>query len=149
MHKASYISILFALTWGLSAGAQDPIGSVRPWTEPQAITRPAPTISCLAAVPEGMDLRNVRGYRLMIEADSGQTLTGSGNLRAWYYDFGLGAWMRTPALDVAVTLTATRRQGFADVTTVVRTGCVLYAADTVGVSGGGVTVRITAWIGGV
>lgn len=129
------------------ASAQDPVGTVRRWAEPQALTRAAPTTSCLAAVPEGMDLRGVRGYRLMIEADSGQTLSGAGNLRAWYYDFAVGAWNRSPALDMAVTLTATRRQGYADVATLVRSGCVLYAADGVTVSGGTVTVRLTAWIG--
>lgn len=148
MHKASNIAVLLALAWGLSARAQDQVGTTRRWSEVQSTTRAAPTVSCLDAVPEGMDLRGVRGYRLMIEADTGQTLSGSGNLRAYYYDFGVGAWLRTPALDIAVTLSSTRRQGYADIIVPVRSGCVLYAADTVGVSGGGVTVRVTAWIGG-
>jgi hypothetical protein len=84
----------------------------------------------------------------MIEADVGQTLSGAGTLRAWYYDFTIGAWARNPDLDKNVTLSGQRRQVFSDVSTLVRTGCVLYAADSVTVSGGTVTVRLTAWIGG-
>lgn len=144
-----HLSLLLLLFLPMLASAQDAAGTVRRWSEAQALTRAAPTVSCLAATPEGMDLRSVRGYRLMVEADSGQTLSGAGNLRAYYYDFTVGAWARTPELDVAVTLTGVRRQAYADVTSPVRTGCVLYAADTVTVSGGTVTLRITAWTGAV
>lgn len=133
------------------ASAQDAAGTVRRWSEAQALTRSAPTASCLAASsPEGVDWRGVRGFYVRLEADSGQTLSGAGSLRAWRYDFGEGAWVRVPELDLTVPAGASglRRYGFGERSTVVRTGCVLYAADSVTVSGGTLTVRITAWTGG-
>ncbi len=135
-----------------AAMAQDPTNSVRRWSEAQALTRAAPTASCLAATsPEGADWRNVRGFNVTLEADTGQTLSGAGNLRAWRYDFILAAWVRVPELDLTVPAGASglRRYGWGDRTTEVRTGCVLYAADSVTVSGGALTVRIVAWVGAV
>jgi hypothetical protein len=143
--------LLFLLLLPLTAAAQDPTGTVRRWSEAQALTRSAPTASCLAASsPEGMDWRSVRGFYVRLEADSGQTLSGAGDLRAWRYDFTDAAWVRVPELDLAVPAGASglRRYGWGERSTVVRTGCVLYAADSVTVSSGTVTVRITAWTGG-
>jgi hypothetical protein len=143
--------LLFLLLLPLTAAAQDPTGTVRRWSEAQALTRSAPTASCLAASsPEGMDWRSVRGFYVRLEADSGQTLSGAGDLRAWRYDFSDAAWVRVPELDLAVPAGASglRRYGWGERSTVVRTGCVLYAADGVTVSSGTVTVRITAWTGG-
>lgn len=132
--------------------AQDTSGTVRRWSEAQALTRSAPTASCLAASsPEGVDWRGVRGFYVRLEADSGQTLSGAGDLRAWRYDFGEAAWVRVPELDLEVPAGASglRRYGWGERSTSVRTGCVLYAADSVTVSSGTLTVRITAWVGGV
>lgn len=131
--------------------AQDAAGTVRRWSEAQALTRAAPTTSCLASVsPEGIDWRGVRGFYLILEADSGQTLSGAGSLRAWHYDFTFAAWVRVPELDLTVPAGASglRRYAWGDRSTEVRTGCVLYAADTVTVSGGTLTVRIVAYTGG-
>ena len=146
MHRLLLLAVLLPL----SALAQDASGTVRRWSESQALTRPAPTASCLASVsPEGMDLRYVRGYRVSVAAESGQTLSGTGTLRAYHYDFTLGSWARTPALDVTLSTSGVRTIWLPDAATLVRSGSVLDAADTVGVSGGTtVTLRITAWTGG-
>lgn len=131
--------------------AQDAAGTVRRWTEAQALTRADPTASCLAASsPEGIDWRGARGFYLILEADSGQTLSGAGTMRAWRYDFGSSAWARVPELDLAVPAAASglRRVAWGDRTSAVRSGCVLYAADSVTVSAGTLTVRLVAYVGG-
>jgi hypothetical protein len=121
-------------------------GQIRSRVETQALTRAAPTTSCYdATTPLGISIKDVRGYRVIVAAESGQTLSGAGNLRAYLWDVYEGAWMRNPSLDVAVTTTGARRQVFPDLATQVRTGCVMYAADAITVSGGTtVTVRIVA-----
>lgn len=114
----------------------------RSLSESQALTRAAPTASS-----DGMALDNLAGYRVSVCAESGQTLSGSGNLRAYLYHGDVGLWMRNPALDLAVSVSGARCQVFPDIEPAAReigeNHRVLYAADTVGVSGGTtVTVRI-------
>lgn len=100
-------------------------------TEAQALTRAVPTLAT-----EGMGLSGVKGYRVSVCAESGQTLAGTGNLRAWLYNPDAGLWMRNPALDLAITVTV-RCQVFPDVRVAAELEHrVLYANDTVGVSGG-------------
>lgn len=143
-----YLAFLFAVLPCLAL-AQDSAGTVRRWSEVQSLTRSAPTASCLAASsPEGMDMRSVRGIRVGIDAPTGQTLTG-GALRAYSYDFTAGAWRRVPDLDITTITSGLAGQWYADQAVLVRTGCLLYAADGVTVSSGTtVTVRITAYTGG-
>lgn len=150
MRRAEVAVFLFILATldASSASAQDLSGTVRRWPEAQGLTRAAPTASCLATSnPEGMDQRTVRGLRVMLEAPSGQTLTG-GTLLAWHYDFVAGVWFRNPANDLTVT-SGLAAQVWGDLPVAVRTGCVLYATSSVTLSGAGtaVTVRITGWTG--
>ena len=141
------VLLLCLLLSPLSALAQDAAGSVRRWSESQALTRAAPTGSCLDTSAVGMMLKQARAFRVMLEAPSGQTLTG-GKLEAWYYDWGPGVWYRNPANDLAVT-SGLSAQAWEDLPAYVGTGCVLYATAGVTVSSGSaVTVRITAWTGG-
>lgn len=107
--------------------------------ESQSTTRDAPTLAT-----EGMGLHGVTGFRVSICAESGQTLSGTGNLRAYLYHTDAALWMRNPDLDLAVDASSVRCQAFPDMTTGTTVGHrVLFAADTVGVSGGTtVTVRI-------
>lgn len=143
-------AMLLLLLFAVPAAAQDPTGSVRRWSEAQALTRAAPTASCLAtSSPEGMDWRNVRGFYVRLEADTGQTLSGAGTLRAYRYDFSGAAWVRVAELDLTVPAGASglRRYAWGERATYMRSGCVLYAADGVTVSGGTVVVYITAWVG--
>lgn len=120
----------------------------RLWSEDQILTRAAPS-----AVTDGMFLKDVVGYRLTVCAASGQTLSGAGALRAWYYSYESGVWGRNPTLDQTITVTATscagaacRCQTFPDFEVVANQGGrVLFATDAVTVSGGTTaTVRIHA-----
>lgn len=145
------VALLLTLFLPLLASAQDAAGTVRRWSESQALSRAAPSSSCLATSgAEGMDLRNVRSFRVILEAESGQTLS-AGTLLAYVYDFSLAAWVRNPDLDKTVSVTSgtQRRQAWPDQSVIVRTGCVLYATSSVTASGGTTaTVRIVAWTGG-
>jgi hypothetical protein len=140
-----YLNVALALLVASSAQAQTTSGQYRKWSESQALTRAAPTNSCYADTsPEGMDLRNVRGYRVIIEAASGQTLSGGGTLHAYVYSPVVSAWIRNNDLDLTVDASSVRRQIFPDLETKVRAGCVLYATSSVTVSSGTVTVYIEA-----
>lgn len=143
-----YLAILLALLPTLAIAGADPLYSVRRFSESQALTRTAPTAACDAAVsPEGMQLDSVRAVRVMLEAPSGQTLTG-GTLRAYYYDWSRAGWFRNPANDLTVT-SGLAKQVWEDVAVYLRTGCLIYATDTVTLSGAGTAAQMSmaGWIG--
>lgn len=57
---------------------------------------------------QALGLDSVRSLRIGLQAPPGQTLTGSGNLRAYFLDSQAGAacWGRNPDLDVSLTAAA-------------------------------------------
>lgn len=120
----------------------------RYYWETAPLTRAAPTAAPVAgAVGAGMPLTNVIAARISLCPAAGQTLTGTGNLRAYLWHPSAATWMRSPDLDLAVgtaTTSANPCRVWPDSQTGLRTaGNVLYATDTIGVSGGTtVTVRI-------
>lgn len=138
-----YLAIILALLPFLALGGADPINTIRRFTESQPLTRTAPTADCdLGDVsPEGMQLDSARSIRVMLEAPSGQTLTG-GNLRAYYYDWSRLAWFRNPANDLAVT-SGVAKQVWEDLRVLIPTGCVLYATDSVTLSGAGTAAQVS------
>lgn len=123
-------------------------GTTRLWSEVQDATGSPATRAAPTTVDEGMSLENVDGFRVMVSAASGETLSGAGNLRAYLWDTDLAAWIRNPELDIAVTTSGQRRLVFADQEVKVPSGRVLYAADGITFSAGtaGVTVQIKAWL---
>lgn len=120
--------------------AQNTPATTRRFSESQALTRAAPS-----AASDGMVLGSVIGYRVTVCAEATRTLSGGGNLRAWYYDADSALWMRNPSLDIAVSASSVRCMVAPDVVTQVSTFLsdrVLYAADSVTVSAG-TTVTVT------
>src|SRR4051812_46307439 len=85
---------------------------VRYFHESQSLTRGAPTLAT-----EGMSLVGVKGFRVSICAQSGQTLSGAGSLRAYLYHSDAALWMRNPSLDLSVTAAGVRCQAFPDFVT--------------------------------
>lgn len=88
-----------------------------------------------------MDLAGVYGARVGVCAGAGETLTGTGTLRAYLYDPAVADWFYDPDLDLPIAkATPTGARGcraWPDWVTGMRGGGrVLYAADGVGVSGG-------------
>ena len=113
-------------------------------------TRAAPTVAA-----EGLDLGGAKGIRLSVCAASGQTLSGAGTMRAWYYSPKAAKWMRNPGLDFVVTASGVQCQVFPDLlATVNQDGSkVIWAADAVTVSGGAALVvrhlvQFDGWGGG-
>lgn len=96
----------------------------------------------LSAVVAGN--KKLSGFSVTAEADSGQTLSGSGTLQAYLYDDQAAAWVRVPDLDLAVTASGIRRQGFPGFEVLAgRVGSrVAFVAVSVGVSAGGITLYL-------
>lgn len=71
----------------------------------------APTLAT-----EGVSLEFVKNWRVIVSADSGQTLAGAGTLQAYHYNPTTG-WARNPDLDLTISVTAStyRSQVFSDV----------------------------------
>jgi acyl-[acyl carrier protein]--UDP-N-acetylglucosamine O-acyltransferase len=80
---------------------------------------------------------------VVVEANSAQTLSGAGSLRAYVYDPIVAAWFRVPALDLSVNSASIRRMGFESeqIAGLRRATRLDYATDSVTVSGG-TTVRV-------
>jgi len=96
----------------------------------ESLTRSAPTLST-----EGEPLDNVYSYRIILCANSGQTLSGGGTLQMWHYNTSTG-WARNSGLDLTVTATSVRCQAFPDVLVGPPYGRFLAAPNAVTVSGG-------------
>jgi hypothetical protein len=108
------------------------------WYEDQALTRTAPS-----AATDGIPLHDLQGVMVVVEANSAQTLSGAGSLRAYVYDPIVAAWFRVPALDLSVNSASIRRMGFESeqIAGLRRATRLDYATDSVTVSGG-TTVRV-------
>jgi hypothetical protein len=101
----------------------------------------APTL-----VTDGLNLYQVRGFRVMVCAEATRTLSGAGSLQAYYYHPTSGLWMRNPSLDLSVTASSVRCQVFPDQrVAAVGSGRVFYNTASVTVSAGtNVTIYISA-----
>lgn len=96
-------------------------------------------------------LDSIRAFRVGLQADVGQTLTGTGTLRTHFLDAlaGAGAWGPNPDLDITVPAGASGKALFwlPDVQVMVPAGRMHLQTDGVGVSGGQVTVHVQGWAG--
>jgi len=117
------------------------------WTAPNPKTSKAVSASGTTDAPtlvtEGLDLYRTKGFFVTAEADGAQTLSGAGALTAYFWDDAFAAWSRVPAMDLATT-TATVRRLSLHVSAPANRGRIAYAPTGVTVSGGGVTIYITA-----
>lgn len=126
------------------------MGAFALWTDsvvPSAGTRAAPTAT---DDTEGMSLVGVTGFRVFVSADINRTLDGTGSVLFYLLDIELGRWVRDLELDSLITPTGAtwanvRDICLADRVTDVRFGRVVAACSGVGVSAGGLTVRIRAF----
>jgi hypothetical protein len=100
------------------------------------------------AAPSGAEdgslLSGVGGFSVVVEADAAQTLSGAGTLLAYLYSDVTGRWSRAPDLDLYVSASAVRGQGFPGFAVSSSRGRVAYVPSGVTVSGGGVTIDILA-----
>lgn len=99
-----------------------------------ASVKVVPTLST-----DGMSLGDAFGWRVIVSALVGQTLSGGGNLRCYLWSYTQLRWIPAPALDIAVTATG-RDQTSEDFEVTVPSGRLYYTADAVTVSGGATLV---------
>ncbi len=78
------------------------------WYEDQLLTRAAPTTSTADGVP----LDTLDALTLIVQADSGATLSGGGTLDAYVYDSYPAIWVRCPELDVTSISSAVRQASY-------------------------------------
>ncbi len=86
---------------------------------------------------DGLSLRGVCGLRATVSAESGQTLSGAGTIKFWYYDTTLATprWMLNQ--DLSVNVTSTKRDAvLQDYSVLVGYGRVYLEAVSVTASGG-------------
>jgi hypothetical protein len=109
--------------------------------EAQALTRAAPTEASFT-LTASMSTFRLTGFRVMVCADAGQTLSGAGTLQAYLLDEKSGLVARNNDLDLSVDEAGDRCQAFPDfaVAGSRAEGRVIFAATGVTVSGGTVTV---------
>jgi hypothetical protein len=124
-------------TWA-SIFASVHLGSVKAI---QATTESAP-----AGAGEGLDLDGTGHFDAWLEADVGETLSGTGILRGYRYEPAIGAWTRMPSADTFIPdLAAGQRRVLVGAFDVInRRGRFALMADGVGVSAGGLTLYLVA-----
>lgn len=114
---------------------------VRSVTSVQATTESAPTLAT-----EGLDLSAVRSVRVFLEADTGQTLSGAGDVDLYVYGRTMEAWALAPFEPFTVPSDAAgaRRVLVGTVRIDHSSGRMAPICRGVTVSGGGVTVYCEA-----
>lgn len=113
-------------------------------------TSPAPLVG-VTPDDQVFALDSIRAFRVGLQADAGQTLTGTGTLRTHFLDAlaGAGEWGDNPDLDLSVPSGAAGKRTFwfPDVQVYVPAGRMHLRTDGIGVSGGQVTVHVQGWAG--
>ena len=103
-----------------------------------------------AAATDGLNLEDCVGYDVVLEADSGQTLSGAGTLQAYVYDPQVAGWARAPDFDITVPAGAASNRRFyplagspgKGIPVLVAQGRIGYTPNGVTVSSGGVTIYL-------
>lgn len=121
-----------AATW-VRVGANRSVVSV------QATTEAAPTVST-----DGIALDGIGAISIWLEADPGQTLSGTGQLDVYVYDAMVGAWALAPLIPFGVPSGAAGKQRVVLGSVVIDNprGRIAPIANGVGVSAGGLTLYI-------
>jgi hypothetical protein len=111
--------------------------------ETQGTTRAAPTTDST----DGVNCADVTALVVVLEADSGQTLSGSGTVDCYIYDDNWAAWVLVPgaALTVPASAASKRRIAFPVSEVPSSRGRILYATNTVATSSGNVTVYVNCY----
>jgi hypothetical protein len=95
---------------------------------------------------DGCNLNDVGGFDLVLEADNGETFSGTGKLDAYRQHDAAVGWAYSPSstIDLATltpSIAGQRRFSVEGWTVANPRGAIAHVANGVGVSGGGITVR--------
>lgn len=103
----------------------------------QALSEAAPV-----SILDGMDLAGAGTCLPLVIANNGQTLTGGGWLRCYYYSRQLGIWMPHQRLDQELVDVGGAQYGPLEPFPIIHNdGKLAFIADSIGVTGG-TTVRV-------
>lgn len=117
------------------------------WTSTGTFTAKLVCTSANESIPSasdaGLSLLNCKkGVAVFIEADSGQTLSGSGTLKVAVYNEQAKAWGEVPDLAISPTVASARYQGFAAIWVADSSGRIAVYPVSLGVSSGGLTAYL-------
>jgi hypothetical protein len=90
----------------------------------------------------GATISDAMGYHVVVEADSGQTLSGAGALRAYVWNPFSGVWGRAPALDLATTTASVRGLALGNLAIFAPRGRIAFVPNGVTLSSGSLTIYI-------
>lgn len=93
-----------------------------------------------------MNLASVAGFKVVLEADSAQTLSGAGTLTCFTWDDLIAGWSRLSDADITVpaAVASNRRYGAVSFQVQAPRGRVAFIASGVTVSAGGLTLYMIA-----
>ncbi len=98
------------------------------------------------AAADGVVIGSTNKLRIVLSAASGQTLSGAGTLRVWFYDVGLARWVKNQNVSFTVTQSAVRDAVFENLDLGGGpTQRVYIEAVSVTSSGGALTVTLQTW----
>jgi hypothetical protein len=99
-----------------------------------------------SAATDGCLITDLDGLTIHVEADSGQTLSGAGTLKAWLYNDNSGVWSRAPDLDKTTGTSGVRSLSFLGDAVVSARGRIAYEVSGVTASSGSRTVYYLATV---
>lgn len=144
-----------SITWSsTTTGAETPSGTALVSRKAVCTTG---TETFAQAATDGASLKNAGAWDVVIEADSGQTLSGAGTVQAWIYDDTVAGWCRAPEFDVTVPAgVASIRRYYPlagspgkGIPVITQRGRIGYTVSGVTISSGGVTIYINLYAGAV
>jgi hypothetical protein len=114
--------------------------SKQPLSESKAMSSSDPS-----AATDGFSLKGIQGYRVIISADSGATLSGGGTAECWLYSESLGRWMKARStLNLLANVASVRDLPSEDIEAPVGFGRVFYKDVSITKSAGSLTITFEA-----
>lgn len=109
-----------------------------------ALVQTAAALNAPMLEEDGVRLEGIRGARILVSADAGQTLSGTGTVLLYLWIEELARWARG-SIEYNVLGFSGRDAVFPDEVVSVPNGALYAEARNVGVSAGALTVRIQTW----
>lgn len=102
--------------------------------------------SAPALATDGMSLQSVAGFKVVLEADAAQTLSGAGSLTCFTWDDAIAGWARYSDADITIpaAIASNRRYGAVSFQVQAPRGRVAFVANGVTVSAGNLTLYMIA-----
>jgi hypothetical protein len=137
--KKLFISIAAIFLLAFVGGSPDDFGK-RDWTSiDTALTGTAPT--SVTSATAGLDAANLLSFFIIVTSDTGQTLSGAGQIDIYFYDSSLKWFQGSQSFSIP-SRCAGKTICVSDSYSVPPRGRVMGVSNGITVSSGGVTVRL-------